>query len=81
VVATTKSNLPSDEAFTFTVTQVIGTVTVDPYGEGPSPYHAAMQVIAESDMEGTFQFPRLDGICEVTIEFKPNTWNERMGNV
>jgi hypothetical protein len=67
---TTKQTF-SNEPFTFQVVveSVVGEVTVDPYGDGPSPREAAFILIARHGDEGRYSFPLEDGKTEhITIE-------------
>lgn len=60
-----------DPSALFDVTCVIGTVHMGD-GRHPTPYHAAMSLIADHDAEGTYRFPLRDGReCAVTVEYGP----------
>ena len=55
----------------FDVTCVIGHVSIDPFGDGPSPTMVAMGMIVDHDAEGCFTFPLPNGDTQyVTIERK-----------
>jgi len=70
---TVEDTHPSDPTpFTFPVTvrAVIGNVEVGEPGEGVPPHVAAMQLVAEHDTEGEYEFPMRDGrMCRVTVEW------------
>lgn len=66
----TKTAPSNTRTFDVVVERVIGTVTVDPFGEGPPPSVVAMTMIAEEDQPGTYSYPMPDGrTAKVTVEW------------